>query len=45
MLENSTNFEKNEIFSIGLTLLECMLLDYPKIYDLSRFAVNQQKLT
>ncbi|CAD8093658.1 unnamed protein product [Paramecium sonneborni] len=42
--QENSNYEKNEIFSIGLILLNCMLLDYPDIYDLSNFTLKQSKL-
>ncbi|CAD8084115.1 unnamed protein product [Paramecium primaurelia] len=42
--QENSSYEKNEIFSIGLILLNCMLLDYPEIYDLPNFAIKQQKL-
>ncbi|CAD8101105.1 unnamed protein product [Paramecium sonneborni] len=42
--QENSSYEKNEIFSIGLILLNCMLLEYPEIYDLQNFAIKQQKL-
>lgn len=45
LTESKSSFELAEAFSIGLTLIDCVLLtDSSDLYNLTNFRINYQKL-